>query len=346
MAQTQETGTTMTPRDQAASRVFLFSSVLLVLLAAEYWITRSYFFNENPELISLGVALDITLGVPILFYFFIAKPRKYSALSLLPVFLASIALAAFMLPADHQTFLSKEKKIIPFIEVAAVLYICFKIPGIWKRYKNAKETELYISDAFEAAAGDMMRRNRLIKIVLTEFLLMYLAFGGWFKKYQKSGSFSTFTYHQKSSYSTILGVMSFLLIVETVGLHLIVMHWSVMTANIITALSIYGLIWLIGDFHAIRLHPVILTEHDLLLRTGIRWRATIPISEIADVEIGSKPRKNKSYLRASVLYPRVIVHLHHPIPVKGLFGMLRHPSRLGLSIDDPEQFKSEILKRQ
>jgi hypothetical protein len=141
--------------------------------------------------------------------------------------------------------------------------------------------------------------------------------------------------------------MSFLMIVETVGLHFIVMHWSAVAAFIITALSVYGLIWLIGDFHAIRLHPVILTYDNLFLRTGIRWSATIPISEIAEVEIGNrKPKKSKTYLRASILYPRVILHLTHPVPVKGLFGMLRHPSQIGLSIDDPELFKSEILKRQ
>jgi hypothetical protein len=328
---------------QPKASVLWFSSVVMLFLSVEYWIIHSYFFNEAPELYSLGVAIDITVGIPALFYFLVVRPRKYSAFSLLPVFFLSLAIATFIIPSAHQQFLDSEKKLIPLIEAALIVYVFTKIPGFLKRYKEGKRNQYFLSDALESASGN----NRIVRILLAELLVVYLAFAGWFKKPPMNESVANFTYHRKSAYSAILATMTLLLIVETVGLHLVLMHWSVIAANILTGLSIYGLIWLIGDYHAIRLHPVIVTEDKLFLRIGIRWSATIPINEIAEVEIGGKaPGKSKNYLRASVLWPRVVIHLRNPIAVKGLFGIVRYPSQIGLSIDDPELFKSEILKRQ
>ncbi len=322
--------------------VLWFGSVVLLFLAVEYWIIHSYFFNEYPELYSLGVALDITLGVPALFYLFVVRSRKYPALSLLPVFVLSLGIATFMIPSAYHQFLNSEKKVLSIIEAGLIFYVLAKIPGFLKRYKEAKKNEFYISDALEVAAG----KKRIVRILLTELLVMYLAIGGWFKKVSTREGALSFTYHRKSAYPAILGTMVFLLIVETIGLHLLLMQWSRIAANIVTGLSIYGLIWLIGDFHAIRLHPVILTDDKLMLRIGVRWNATIPIGEIAEIQIGGKTSKSKNYLRASILGPRVAVHLRNPIAVRGLFGIIRNPSQIGLSIDDPELFRNEILKRQ
>ncbi|MCI0444150.1 hypothetical protein L0152_13190, partial [bacterium] len=66
----------------------------------------------------------------------------------------------------------------------------------------------------------------------------------------------------------------------------------------------------------------------------------------SSVDIGSgPPRDARGYVRASVLGARVVLNLHQPVPVQGLFGMVRQPSRIGLSIDNTDGFRDEILKR-
>jgi hypothetical protein len=208
-------------------------------------------------------------------------------------------------------------------------------------------TEYYISDSFDSAADRLAHRNQVLKALVTELLILYLAFTGWSKRFRNNHPVIYFTYHKKSAYAAILGTMAFLLVVETIGLHLLLMQWNIHIANIISALSLYGLLWLIGDYHAIRLHPVILTNEEILLRTGVRWKGTIPLDQISQIEIGNpRPEKNKNYLRASVLWPRLIIHLRNPIRVRGMFGLTRHPTQIGLSIDEPELFKNEILRRQ
>src|SRR5262245_34587281 len=97
-----------------AARPYLWLAIVLALfLSVEYWIVQSIYFNKKPELISSGVAIDLTLGIPLLFYFFVVRPRNYSLLVLFPIFLISLAIATVMIPSTNQDFLSYEKKIIP-----------------------------------------------------------------------------------------------------------------------------------------------------------------------------------------------------------------------------------------
>jgi hypothetical protein len=330
------------------ARPYLWLAIILVLfLSVEYWIVQSIYFGKRPELISIGVAIDLTLGIPALFYFLLVRPRKYSLLILFPVFLISLAIATIMIPSGYQHFLTSEKKIVPIFEIVLIAYVISKIFKVRKRYRELKVREDFFLDSLRQAVSDVFNDNKAVNILLTELLLMYLAFAGWFLKFDERSGHPAFTYHRKSSYSTILGVMIALLCIETTAFHIIVLHWSKIFAIIMTGLSIYSLLWLIGDFNAIRLQPVLVKDDNIQLRIGLRWKATIPISAISSVDIGSGPPRNtKGYVRASVLGARVVLNLNQPVSVQGLFGMVRQPSRIGLSIDDTDLFRGEILKRK
>jgi membrane protein YdbS with pleckstrin-like domain len=330
------------------AKSYLWLAIILALfLSVEYWIVQSIGFNRNPDLISIGVTIDLTLGIPALFYILLVRPKKYSLLILFPVFMMSLLIATVMIPASHQDFLGYEKKIIPLFEIVLIAYVFTKIRKVRQRYHEIKTREYFFIDGIRQAVSDVFNDNKAVNILLTELLLMYLAFFGWFKKFEGTGvETQAFTYHRKSSYSTILGVMIALLCVETAALHIIVLHWSRIAAIILTGLSIYSLLWLIGDFHAIRMQPVLVTQDNIELRIGIRWKATIPISNVASIDPGSGPPRNaKGYVRASVLGARVVLNLNQPVTIKGLFGMQRIASKIGLSIDDVDLFRDEILKR-
>ena len=333
----------------AIGRSYLWLAISLGLfLSLEYWIVQSIYFSRKPGLFSTGVAIDLTLGIPALVYFLLVRPKKISILILFPVFMISLWIATVMLPIAHQNFLGFEKKIIPLFEVVLIAYVFTKIRKIRQRYREIKANEYFFLDSVRQAVSDVFHGNKVVNVLLTELLLMYLAVAGWFRKFDSNSlEYAGFTYHRKSSYSTILGVMIALLCIETVAFHIILLHWSKVAAIILTGLSIYSLLWLVGDFHAIRLQPVLITQDNIQLRIGLRWKATIPISNISSVDIGSgPPRKTKGYVRASVLGARLVLNLNQPATMKGLFGMERQASRIGLSIDDVDRFREEILKRK
>ena len=55
-------------------------------------------------------------------------------------------------------------------------------------------------------------------------------------------------------------------------------------AWIVTVLDLYGVLWLVGDYHALRLRPTRIDDDTLVLSYGLRWRASIPLDAIGSVE--------------------------------------------------------------
>ncbi len=135
------------PKIFIARSYFWVAIIILLFLLVEYWIVQSIYFSKNPELISIGVAIDLTLGIPALFYFLLVRPRKYSLLILFPVFLISLGIATIMIPSAYQHFLRSEKKIVPLLEIVLIAYVITKISKVWKRYPEIKVREYFFIDS-------------------------------------------------------------------------------------------------------------------------------------------------------------------------------------------------------
>ena len=104
-------------------------------------------------------------------------------------------------------------------------------------------------------------------------------------------------------------------------------------------LDLWAVIWLLGDYHALRLHRSVLTADTLEIRLGMRWSADVPLSSIASIE---EVRKEKDWKRRDVMRlamlddPRWLVVLHEPVVAKGLAGFRREIRALALLPDDDE----------
>jgi hypothetical protein len=68
---------------------------------------------------------------------------------------------------------------------------------------------------------------------------------------------------------------------EAALVHLLVARWSVTVAWILTALSVYGAVWLVAVARSFSLRPVLLTGDELIVRAGLLWTVRIPRSQVA-----------------------------------------------------------------
>lgn len=327
---------------------FLFVILGLAICATEMGIVHSAYFLQNPSVISLAITLDIVLGLPVLYYIFVVRQRRIQAITLVPVLVLAIVIAGFILPATQHAPLDIIKKFIPLLELSVLGFIAIKIRTIVKHYHQAKLTEIYFTEALAVSLERSLGALPIIPILVTEFSLLYYAWGGWFKQFKSwDSSHLAFSYHRKTGYSAILGALVLVLIVETTALHILLQQWSTLAAWIFTGLSLYSLLWLIGDYHAQRLHPIVLSEAHLHLRAGLRWRATIPFSDISAIQ-KAKPRESKTADDMSFTIfgqPRFVIDLKQPVIVKGLFGIKKKVQRIGLAVDDEREFRETLSKR-
>ncbi len=203
-----------------------------------------------------------------------------------------------------------------------------------------------VLETLRAAARQTLGHRLVADILAFELAIFYFAFGTWSKPAAESSH--GYSYHLKAGYSAVLATIMLVGTVELFAVHLLVQRWSTTAAWLLTALSAYGLIWLIGDFQAIRRRPIVLTRDGLDLRLGIRWSLHIPwslVRELRPVGHAFTAPKRQDYLNAVVFgAPRYLIDLEQPVTASGPYGIQRQVNQVAFTIDDPDRFEEETQR--
>jgi hypothetical protein len=222
-------------------------------------------------------------------------------------------------------------------EAAVLVFVVVKLRRVIRQVRASRT--LLLVDALEDSLGRELPR-RLGAILATEVAAVFYALAGWRRATPTEG-FST---HRERSYLVVIGILAFLVAVETAGLHIILLHLSTTAAWIATALSSYTLLWLVGDAQAVRLHPILVDDTGISVSQGIRWRTEVPFAILgAALPVDAAP---EGALRMGHLGANVLLRLDRPVWVRGPFGMRRESDRLALMVDGRERFLAEVERRR
>ncbi|NOK62519.1 MAG: hypothetical protein GFH27_549333n7 [Chloroflexi bacterium AL-W] len=329
--------------------VLLFISTVVALCFVELWVVTAPAFPPNTALFAAIVTADLLVGVPLLFYALVVRPYRLSPTTIAPIFLLAFMLARFILPPTDRQYLDMASFLLVLVELTVLSVLLWRARRIAQHYQQVRPQSIYFSDALESSISVGVGNHPAIKLFMIEFVLLFLALFGWFLNYHTFDSHAkVFTYHRKSLYPIVFLVFLLLMIFETIGLHLLIQHWSSLVAWILTTASIYGLLWMIGEFNALRLLPIVLADETLHLRSGFRWSATVRLMDIVDIH---RPKRNAikfpdylSFARAAE--PQMVLVLKHPVRVFGLFGREKEVSHIGLFLDDVNTFRAALDQRR
>jgi hypothetical protein len=164
--------------------------------------------------------------------------------------------------------------------------------------------------------------------------------GGWFRR----TPVQRYSFVRGRPWGVILALFGFLLLVETTALHVALAPHARVVAWVLTAMSLYALVWVAGDYHALRLGGLELREDGLVLRFGLRWRAHVPWASVAEVlvsDVRIDRRRERDVLDCRVLRTDVQLVLRAPIVASGPFGLTRPVRKVALAVDRPEAFAAE-----
>ena len=111
------------------------------------------------------------------------------------------------------------------------------------------------------------------------------------------------------------------------------------------------MLWLIGDFQAVRLRPIVVGDNTLQVRVGLRWSVAIPYGQIRQARLRGRgeamTRRSAGYLSAALLVdPQLILELDCPLRVQGPYGISKEVSRVGLAVDDFEAFRAALVAKR
>jgi hypothetical protein len=221
------------------------------------------------------------------------------------------------------------------IEPALLALAIARLPALRRTYRARMAAGDDAHQALGAALARMLGSRALGHALALELTLLRLAFAGWFLEPPRDGFFVA-----RRQWAVVLVLLAFLGGVETFGLHLMLLHVSRPLAWIATVLAIYSLLWLLGDFQALRLLPTLIVDGELRVRVGLRSRARVPLDAITSV-VRAESFPADGCLRATALgAPNVVVYARGV--AEGLFGRRREFSSIAFAVTDPDAFVAAL----
>jgi hypothetical protein len=148
----------------------------------------------------------------------------------------------------------------------------------------------------------------------------------------------------------MVAALSFACAIEALAVHVLAARWSPGVAWVLTALSAYGVIWLVGLGRSVALRPTVVEREGLRVRIGALAEARVPFEAIASVALvraAPANRRAPGYLHAALLAaPRLTIELKEPVEARGLYGSRKRGiTRIGLMVDEPAELAALLRER-
>ncbi|PEQ10679.1 hypothetical protein B2G71_21080 [Novosphingobium sp. PC22D] len=195
------------------------------------------------------------------------------------------------------------------------------------------------------AAAETIVPPALLRFARTEIALLRLALFRWRAEPEVPAGSTGYAYHRHLAPMMItLLVLQF---IEIGVVHLLVGLWSARAALILFALSMAGLVYLVGLIKSLRLMPVLLGGTGLRVRAGLLIDQHIACAQIAEIatSFDRETIDARTTLNAALLaWPNVLLRLREPIVRPGLLRT-RRIEAVAFRLDDPAPFLAALRER-
>jgi hypothetical protein len=325
-----------------------FLLITAAMYTVESWLARSVRVPDRMDILALAITADLTLLIPLLCYYMVVRPRHLKALTLIPVFVVSVAGATLALPEDRRDYVHMLSGAVFLAESAGLIYAILQIRNIVRAYRETSRADHDIEQRLREAIETALGRNVASTYLAVEFSIPYFALFSWRRPVPRGPHL--FSMHENSGYSGIVFGLSLLVFFEGIAVHFLAEHYAgPLVAWILTAASVYALLWLIADYGAMRLRPFRLEQDRLYCSSGLRCSVTIPRENVVEVkriralpDTLSKDSLNLTHPGE----PQFEIILSEPVQAQSLLGIEKSVSRLYLAVDDPTRFAAAFAESQ
>lgn len=324
-------------------RYIILFGIPLFIMGLMTLLVKSSIFRDNPNMLSLGVTFDLLLVLPIL-YFFIVRKTNIPRTTVVPVLILGIVVATAIIPSENQFYLNLVKRWgVPIVELTVLSFALCNLRKSIQKFQNNRKNAYDFYSTLKTTCYDIFPKG-IVMLIVTEIAVFYYGFIYWRKRTLQQNEFS---YHKDSGTITLLIAVIFIIAIETIVFHIVLAKWSVTAAWILTILSTYTAIQILGFLKSMQKRPISIEQNKLFLRYGFMNESTINMAEIDSIELASKIIEIKDETRSlSILGEleshNIIIRLNKENTMNGLYGLKRKFKVLVLYVDDKVEFVKQI----
>jgi hypothetical protein len=177
---------------------------------------------------------------------------------------------------------------------------------------------------------------------MSEFEILRQGLTGWRRPAPEPAE-DLYFYHRRNGYPAILGAILMAVVVETVAVHFLLSLWLEPVAWVFTTLSVYSMIWLLGDYQIARQNPIRLDDQVLHLQTGARWKADVPRDSVTSMATPNAGLGDVEKLALTLFGdPDFWLLLDEPVEIRGPFGIRKSAAAVGIGVEEPKRLKATL----
>lgn len=290
-----------------------------------------------------ALTIDLLLTVPLI-YFWLIRKTAVPKTTVIPVMLLGLGLGYALLPLQGQTYLTLFKLwALPWIEISVLAFLLFKVHSALKRFRQLRGGYADFYTVLLNTCRELLP-GKLVRPLATEIAVIYYGCIRWRSPVLSDTEFS---YHRNSGTPVLMLAFILIIGIETFVLHSLIARWSEPAAWILTALSCYTALQVLGFAKSLAQRPIAIRDKILDLRYGILNEASIPLKEIERITLSSgELPDDKSVQKLSPLGTleshNVIITLTKEHTFTGLYGIQRQSKAIAFYLDDPVSFQNTI----
>jgi hypothetical protein len=333
------------PKSFKSQHTLIILGIPLLSIALLILLTNSSYFSTHSDTLSSAVTIDLLITIPLIYFLSIRKTALPKT-TVVPFIILGVIVCSLILPLENQYYLNRFKTwFLPVIELVVIAFVIYNIVKARQLYKI--EQQNVSSDFFtvlKTTCYKILPKAVVIPFV-TEVAVFYYGFIHWKKRKLKPNEFS---YHKDSGTISLLIAILFLIVIETGVFHILLAKWNTTAAWILTGISAYSGIQILGFLKSMLKRPIVIANDILYLRYGIMNETTVRIKDIDSIELYSKDLElNKTTRKLSFLGNleghNIIIKLKNEQTLIGLYGTKTSYKVLALHVDKKQDFKDRII---
>lgn len=312
-------------------------------------VSKSQAFYAKPEIFSPAIILDLVVTIPMAMAVIFHK-KNISKFYVLPILLFGVLLVGKLIPLEYQgSFYLIKYLLIPIVEITIVFTVIRKVYLTIDQHKGAKKSGHTHVDFYDGLCISVEEHipKRVAHLVINEIATIYYLLN-WNTYLLKDSEYS---YHKKGGGAIISYVLLCLVAVETFVAHVLLEKWNSTVAWVLTILSLYTMIQILGMIKGTKFRPITIKDNILHLRYSFINEVAIPIEDIIDIE---ETRRSLSTRDSTVMLSalgeletqNLVIHLKHKFTLKRIYGLESSFKSIGIFVDEKDRFLEELTSRR
>jgi len=290
-----------------------------------------------------ALTFDLVVVVPLAFYFLLVRRRGLPVVTLVPVVVLSGLAASRVLPADQQQTLHLLEILAIPMELVLIGWVA---RGAARALREARaDTSADPVKQLRRAAFALTRNDRAAAVIASEIAVFFYTVGSWRARSHAPAGSTAFSHHRRSGHAGIVLALILVMSVEGLAVHFLLLHWSVLAAWIFTSGTAYAALWLIADYRATVLRPILVCDDSILLRAGLRCTVQVPLGLITTIG-RDRPQSGKESVNLTFLgTPTRWVTFSETMVAEGPYGFRRRVRSVGIAPDAVDDFDRIVADR-